>query len=67
LFGKLYALLIKQMVKDAKWNGISAFVEKLGSLPKNKFKNFNMDLAKTILIKTQFNVLNAFKIYSKGS
>ncbi len=55
------------MVKDAKWNGISAFVEKLGSLPKNKFKNFNMDLAKTILIKTQFNVLNAFKIYSKGS
>jgi hypothetical protein len=43
LFGKLYALLIKQMAKDAKWNGISAFVEKLGYLRKNKFKNFNMD------------------------
>jgi hypothetical protein len=39
----------------------------LGYLRKNKFKNFNMDWAKTILIKTQFNVLNAFKIYSKGS
>lgn len=53
------------MVKDAPVNGITPYAERLVYLPKRKYSNSKLDLARTGLSKIRLNAPIVNRIYTK--